>query len=291
MAEIYMKVARKSPCWLHPGENWKPEYLNTDPALLVQHMDEGHVEKAFLLAQFWKPYDCITPNEYIYEVVGHYPERFVPFAAPDPVGGTKSVRELDRLVRELGFGGLKLSPVYNHVRIDDPRIYPLYSKAEELEIPVLVHTGWTIPPEARIEWQNPLHLEEVALAFPDLKLIVAHTGFQWAFEALMMIKKYPNMYGDFAYFADLPKDFIARTLVFAKKAGVMDRLLWGTDYPWFSHKDSLEFYRSMPAYVAKLGLEPLVTAEDINLLTGLNAARMIGWAAEAPAAEVVGTKG
>lgn len=276
MAKLYLDSGvNQKPCWLHPGENWKPEYLDVDNELLVKELDEAKIDKAFLLAQYWGPYECITPNDYVKDLAQKYPNKFIPFAAVDPIGGTKAVKELELYVTKFHFKGLKLSPIYNHVKSNDARIYPLYSKAEELAIPVLIHTGWTRPPKCKIKDQDPLQIEDVILAFPDLKIIIAHMGNYKAFETIMMMKKYSNLYGDLAYFQDLPKDFIARVLVFAKKANVINRIFWGTDYPWIRPKDGISFYREMPDYVKKLNLEPLITREDIENILGNNAANMM----------------
>jgi len=276
MANIYMESGvNKKSCWLHPGEDWKPEYLDIDNEFLVKELDEANVDKAFLLAQYWEPYKCITPNDYVKELAQKYPNKFVPFAAVNPIGGTKAVKELELYVERYNFKGLKLSPIYNHVRANDSKIYPLYSKAEELGIPVLIHIGWTRPPKCKIKDQDPLQIDDIASAFPSLRIIVAHIGFHRAFDVIMLMKKYPNLYGDLAYFQDLPKDFIARVLVFAKKAGIINRIFWGTDYPWICPKDGISFYRSMPDYVKKLNLEPLVTKDDIENVLGNNAAHMM----------------
>lgn len=276
MAEIYMGVLSKVPLWWNPSRNWVKEDLSTDPARLVADMDCAGIERAFLLSQYWGPFNTHTPSEYVAEVVAMYPDRFIGFHGGDPIGGLKSVRAFEHAVKEYGFKGLKLSPAYNWVAVNDPRIYPLYCKAEELGVPALVHAGWTFVPGSRIDNQNPILLDEVAETFPTLKLIVAHTGFHWSHETVMLMRKHPNVYSDLAFWEScMPFHFIADSLVWAKRAGVLDRVLWGSDYPSCDPAFSLSLYRRLPEYTQAQRLEPALTEEDVEAILGGNARRLL----------------
>ncbi len=276
MAQIYMGPLSKVPVWWDPSRTWVPEDLNTDPAKLIRDMDRAGIERAFLLSQYWGPFKTHTPSAYVAEVIAQYPDRFIGFHGGDPTGGLKSVQEFERVVRDYGFRGLKLSPAYNHVAVNDARIYPLYCKAEELGVPALVHAGWTFVPGSRIDNQNPLLLDEVAETFPTLRLIVAHTGFHWAHETVMLMRKHPNVYADLAFWeSSMPFHFIADALVWAKNAGVLDRILWGSDYPSCDPAFSIALYRRLPEYTAAHGLEPALAETDIEAILGGNARRLV----------------
>lgn len=275
MAQIYMDVLSKIPLWRDPSRNWVARDLNTEPAQAIADMDRAGIQRAFLLSQYWGPFETHTPSEYIREAVAQYPDRFIGFHSGDHTGGLKSVRALEHAVREYGFKGLKLSPAYNHIAVNDARLYPLYCKAEELGIAVLVHAGWTFVPGSRIDNQNPLLLDEVAETFPTLKLIVAHTGFHWSHETVMLMRKHPNVYSDLAFWeSSMPFHHIADSLVWAKRAGVLNRVLWGSDYPSCDPAESLALYRRLPQYTQKQNFEPALTDEDIEAILGGNAERL-----------------
>lgn len=276
MAQIYMGALSKVPHWRDPTRTWVAEDLNTEPAQLVADMDRAGIERAFLLSQYWGPFKTHTPTEYVAEVISQYPDRFIGFHGGDPISGLRAVKDLERAVKQFHFRGIKLSPAYNHVAVNDPRIYPLYCKAEEYGIPALVHAGWTFVPGSRIENQNPLLLDEVAETFPTLKLIVAHTGFHWAHETVMLMRKHPNVYADLAFWeTSMPFHFIAEALVWAKHAGVLGRILWGSDYPSCDPAESLALYRRLPAYTERMCLEPAITEEDVKAILGGNAEELV----------------
>lgn len=276
MAEIYMGALSGVPVWWDPERTWVAEDLNTDPVRLIADMDRSGIERAFLLSQYWGPFDTHTPSEYVAEVIAQYPDRFLGFHGGDPIGGLKAVRDLEKSVKEYGFVGLKLSPAYNHVAVNDARMYPLYCKCEELGIPALVHAGWTFVPGSRIENQNPLLFDDVAETFPTLKLIVAHTGFHWSHETVMLMRKHHNIYSDLAFWeTSMPFHFIAESLVWAKHAGVLGRVLWGSDYPSCDPAESIALYRRIPRYTEEHGLLPVITEEDIEAILGGNARRLL----------------
>jgi predicted TIM-barrel fold metal-dependent hydrolase len=277
MADLFMSAGRLAgtPVWWDPARNWTREDLGTDPARLIGDMDRAGIERAFLLSQYWGPFETHTPAEYVAEVVAQFPDRFIGFWGSDPLKGLESVQHLQRAFDDYGFRGVKLSPAYNHVALNDARLYPIYCKAEELNIPVLIHTGWTWVPGSRMEAQNPLLLEDVAETFPSLRIIVAHMGFHGSHETIMLMRKHPNIYSDLAFWeSTMPLHFIAESMVWAKRAGVLERVLWGSDYPSCDPAESIALHRRVPAYAAQRGLEPAITEEDVEAILGLNAQRL-----------------
>jgi len=273
IADIYVSLG--PPIWWNPKGIEKREHLNVEVDELIKDMDKGKVDKAFLMGHVWKPYNSETPLEYVGEIVQKHPDRFVGFHVADPIGGLKEVEKLERAIREFDFKGLKLFPAYNHVSLNDKRMYPLFDKAQQMGIPVLIHTGWTHVPLAMMEWQRPTLLDEVANAFPNLRIIMGHAGFQWVYEALMLMKKHKNLYGDFAGWHDLPTHYIAQVFSFAKSQGLMDRLLWGVDFPHWDHKSDIEKYSKLVAFTKKHEIEPMITKEDLSLFFGENARKIV----------------
>ncbi len=159
-------------------------------------------------------------------------------------------------------------------------MFPIYQKASDLDIPVVVHTGYTVTHAgpnsyAALMQQYPLYLEEVAATFPDLPIVMAHFANPWAEDAIQLMRKYDNVYADTAYGA-FPFSWKVNALVWSKNFGVLDKVLFGSDYPLHSPGESIELHRRMPGYTRERGIEPQLTDEDIQAVLGANAARMLG---------------
>lgn len=121
--------------------------------------------------------------------------RLLPFASINPYIVGDMAGELDSLVRDYGFKGIKLYPPYQHHYPNDARMYPLYAKAEELGLPMLVHTGSSVFKGARIKYADPLLLDDVAIDFPKLTILLAHCGRPfWYEQAWWMARRHPNVY-------------------------------------------------------------------------------------------------
>ncbi len=195
---------------------------------MVRSMDEAGVELAALLA-----FDCETthgwkvPNEMVADLVARRPDRFVGFASVDPNKHQLAIEELEHAVRDLGMRGLKLHPPTQHFYPNDRAHYPLWAKAEELGIPVLVHTGHN-QSGGRMQYGDPTHLDEVALDFPNLRLILAHFGFPWVNQAISVTWIRRNCYLELSGWS--PK-YIPETVWKYAKGIFPDRVLFGTDAP------------------------------------------------------------
>jgi predicted TIM-barrel fold metal-dependent hydrolase len=153
--------------------------------------------------------------------------RLIPFGSPNPYIDNDLSERLERLVRDDGFQGIKLYPVYQHHYLNDSRMYPLYAKAQELGIPVLVHTGSSMFKGARIKYGNPLHLDDVAIDFPDLSLLLAHSGRPfWYEQAFWMARRHVNVYLEIS---GLPaKNLLA---YFPRLELLADKVIYGSDWP------------------------------------------------------------
>ena len=169
-------------------------------------------------------------------------------------------------------------PSYNYVALNDHRIWPLYEAAEGMGVPVVIHTGWSMLPKGKmLAYDHPLYLEDVMVDFPDLTMVIGHTGFHWADEAIHFIAKFPNLYGDFAFWAEtVPMWRVAQVWTWAKKLGVMDRFLWGSDYPYTDFKTGQDFFSQVASYTQRHDLEPHITDEDAKSFFGGAAERLLG---------------
>ena len=174
-------------------------------------------------------------NEEIAAGAAAHPDVLIPFASIDPAKGRAGARRLRVLIEEHGVRGLKLHPSIQNFAPDDGTAYPLLEVAQEYGVPVLFHTGQTgIGANMRggggirLGLSNPILLDEVAVRFPDLRIIMAHPSFPWQDEALAVATHKPNVYIDLSGWS--PKYFPPQLVRYANTL-LADKVLFGSDYP------------------------------------------------------------
>ena len=221
-------------------KKWEPTILEK----IVQDMDEAKVDKAVVVAiDAETTLNYKIPNEVVAEAVKKYPDRFIGFASVDPHKGVLAVKELEKAVKELGLKGLKLVPFMINVNLNDKILYPLYEKAQELDIPVLAHTGVMFDVGTRMKYCKPLDVDDVAVDFPDLKIVVAHFGWPWVDEAMAVCQKNRNVYFDIAGWS--PK-YLPESVVRFMGGMLADKALFATDYPLLPRKRVLNEFLALP---------------------------------------------
>jgi predicted TIM-barrel fold metal-dependent hydrolase len=177
-------------------------------------------------------------NDYIAAVVRADPDRFIGFASVNPAykGPAVAVNELQRAVQELDLTGVKLYPMYQHWAPNDRDVaFPIYRKAEELGIPVMIHQAGSTRIDAKLELGRPALLDDIGREFRDLRIIIAHCGIPWVEEALYLLTKHPNFFADLSYLiATLTRRDLFLMLHRCEPAFVpLEKLFFGTDYPGF----------------------------------------------------------
>lgn len=203
------------------------------------------VDRAIVLGFRARHVGVLVPNEYVADYVGRHPEKLIGFCSVDPQDGD-AVEQLDHAVRNLGLRGLKVGPIYQNVHPSDPRFMALMKRAEELGVPVMIHQGTTFCSNVSLELANPILLQPIALQFPRLRMVIAHMGQPWIAETLVLIRKNRHFYTDISALYYRPWQFY-HALVMAMEYGVLDRLLFGTDYPFTTPASTIEALRRVNA--------------------------------------------
>ncbi len=245
MVHRHPELERAAREIFHIGNNFQP--LET----FLLELDVSGLEQAVVM-----PIDCertrglpIWTNEQIAELC-EMTDRLIGFASVDPLR-PDALERLDRAVNDLGLRGLKLDPPLQGFRPDDKSVYPLYERAAELEIPVVVHTGMSWEPGTRLADGNPMALEPVAADFPELKLVLTHLGWPWVREAVALALKYPNITLDTAaLYHDNPRDFIAHVMNGIVPLTVFERslrhqIVFGSNYPRVEIKNMARAVREL----------------------------------------------
>jgi predicted TIM-barrel fold metal-dependent hydrolase len=249
----------------------------TDTELLVtpeKHWEQfGQLDGAIVLA-FDAPATGINvPNEYVAEYVAQHPGKLFGFASVDPNRADAPAR-LERAVRELNLRGLKLGPIYQNFYPDDRRHGELYAKAEQLGIPVLWHQGTSFVPEGYLDASRPAALDPIAREFPRLKMVIAHMGHPWIDECIAVVRKNPNLYMDMSALGSRPWQFY-NALVSAMEYGVTHKLLFGSDYPFFTTEQMTDALRGINRFTEGTSL-PRIPEEIIESIIHRNTPELLG---------------
>lgn len=183
----------------------------------------------------------VTPercNEYVAGYVAAEPERLIGFASVNPTfrGVKAAVKELGIAVEQYGLRGVKLYPMYQHWSPDDPELaFPLYAAARDLGIPVMIHQAGSTTIDGDLRYASPWLLDPIGREFRDLKVIIAHSGFPRMDEALHLLSKHANFYGELSYYIATvrPEEFLAFLHHAQQSFAPVEKLIFGTDWPGF----------------------------------------------------------
>ena len=222
-------------------------------AQIIALMDRAHIDK-LMLSAWHRPGQWVHHNDDIAAMVQQYPERFVGVAAVNLERPVEAVRELERAVTQLGFKALRVVPWLWQRPPNDKFYFPLYVKCIELGIPFCTqvgHTGPLMPSETG----RPIpYLDEVALIFPELKIVGGHIGHPWTDEMIGLAWKHENVYIDTS--AYLPRYYPPQLLHFLKTYG-QDKVLFGTNFPQLSLEKCM-------TQVQELDLPPAIQAKFLG---------------------------
>lgn len=221
------------------------------------------LDAAIVLAFRSRLLGCDVPNEYVAEYVATDASRLIGFASVDPHDGDAAAT-LEHAHRELGLRGLKTSPIYQAYDPMDFRMLGVYRYCERHGLPVLTHHGTTFPRMAPLKWAHPQQVEEVALAFPDLRIVIAHLGHPWETETIAVLRKHPHVYADISALHYRPFQLYT-SLTLAKEYGVLKKLVFGTDYPVTTVAETVDGLRRLVAYAERMPF-PSFTHDDVDAL-------------------------
>jgi uncharacterized protein len=206
----------------------------------------------------------VTPNEYVADYARRHPEKIIGFASVDPLHDNV-LETLNHAFDVLMLKGLKLGPVYQNIHPTDERMMAIYKFCEDRKLPIVIHQGTTFPRVAPLKYSLPILLEDVALQFPSLRMIIAHLGHPWIEDTLVLIRKQPNFYSDISALHYRPWQFY-QALILAKEYGVLNKVLFGSDYPFTTPEATIDALRNFNRMVEGTNLPRLEDAEIESLI-------------------------
>ena len=241
-----------------------PTLYNSAPESLVKDMDDAGINKSVLIAndyglvpEFSEPKISVEEyNKWVADAAGQYPDRLIAFMGVDP-RRKNAVEILEKGIHEWGMKGLKLYPPCGFYP-NEPVVEPLWEKARELEIPVMVHSGPTFP-QLKMKYSQPIYLEDILTRYPGLNIIIAHCGgVLWAEEVIGLRQFRDNVYADISGWqgmAHVDKEYAMQRLVHVYY-NLRSKCLFGSDWPAFnfqiSHKDWVNLINHMENVETKL---------------------------------------
>ncbi|MBF9034385.1 amidohydrolase family protein [Rhodobacterales bacterium HKCCE2091] len=209
-------------------------------------------------------------NEDVARIAADNADILVPFASIDPAKGKAGAREARRLVKEFGVKGFKFHPTMQGVFPNDRICYPLYEAIEEEGAIALFHTGQTGVGAGmhggmgmRLKFSDPIHVDDVAVDFPDMKIVLAHPSFPWTETSLSIATHKPNVYIDMSGWS--PKYFPEIFVRYANSI-LRKKMLFGSDWPaitpdrWLADFDTLKIREEV---------RPLILKENARRLLGM----------------------
>ena len=278
-----MIVDCHSHIWEYPGHLTDAFVAEANARARGQKMDlhvpyERHlaamkgVDKVIVFGMRANHSGIMTPNQYIADYQDAHPDKVIGFAAVDPT--CDNVRDTLEEGVKLGLRGVKLGPIYQNIHPTDSRMMPVYEFCEAHSLPIMIHQGTTFPTKAPLKYSLPILLEDVALAFPDLKLVIAHLSHPWMDDTIVLIRKQPNFYSDISALHYRPWQFY-NGLMSAKEYGVWDKLLFGTDFPFTTSEASIDALRNINRIVEGTGM-PRFEEEEIEHLIHSPTLKLLG---------------
>ena len=266
---------------------------------LFNKMDETGIEKFVSVVQetmrIWK--DWTGTNELIIDLQKKFPDRFIGIFGAEPltdrnVFNKQRLKEFKAAARDHGIKGLWFGPPYSHFYANDRRVYPFYEAAVELDAVVYFHYGGGIgggggsASGAPMKYAQPVILDDVVIDFPELRINVEHMAFPRTEELLALMNHAPNVYTDVCELFTRPT-VLAWYLMMAKEYGVIDRVIWGSDYDiyWYDDFDFSRYFKKVKEETSWIRNDlnkilnksgwPTISQEEINGILYMNVKKML----------------
>jgi len=219
---------------------WRPDRVVKVSVTWSEYIEAmTHVDRAIVFGIPQEPYTSL--NDATAEFVRAHPTKLIGFLSVHPKD-PGALEEIERCVSDLGLRGLKLGANYQNFEPCGPEALAVYKRAEELGLPIMFHAGTSPVHEAPLDYGHPRHMDEIAIKFPDLKIVLAHMAHPWQPTTIAVIRKHPNVYADISALFYRPWSFY-NCMRLATEWGVLDKLLFGTDYPVATPQETMEALR------------------------------------------------
>ncbi len=248
--------------------------VNT-PEVLIEQMDKAGVQYAVLQAYDIKEAGIDIPNEFVAETIRKYPDRFIcGYASTNPIRrGVKNSIAMLKEAYDMGLRGLKLHPLAMQLLPNDRKLYPLYKKCIEYDIPVGFHIQPAPLPGIRLKFCDIVPIDELAYDLPELKIQICHFGKYPmppdVFDLMCCLLSKRNVFTDTSAPMPMTKEGILNTLQWIKQLNLIDKSMFGTDFPvqpqswWVECIEKVDFTEEEKAKIMCQNALKFVGREDL----------------------------
>ncbi len=208
----------------------------------IAMMDEYNIDKAVAVSFNVQTAFGVTivTNDDLKNMVDRYPDRLIGFAGVDVPAGD-AIKQLEYAIGSLELEGLKLVPPVQKFNITDSKFTSFFHAMIDYNIPLWTHTGHQVSTVGSIaKFGHPQLIDELALKFPDLVIIMGHMGVPWFWDAFSVVLRHPNVYVDISahhhFFSYFPFDLFTAY-------DIEDKVLFASDHPlspWPQHLPAVE---------------------------------------------------
>ncbi|NOQ53095.1 MAG: amidohydrolase family protein [Thermoplasmata archaeon] len=208
---------------------------------LLSFLDDQGVDHAVILAETSPVTTGVVSNNRVRDLCAGS-DRLTPFASFHPLEVADQAGTVAQLAEE-GFRGLKFYPSSQFFFPDDPMVYPVYAEASDRGLIVMFHTGTSIYKGSRQRFSEPIRIDDIAVDFPDLQIVMAHSGRRlWYEQAFFMAERHDNIWMELS---GIPPSRVPEW--FPKLERVVDRVLFGSDFPGVpSIRRNVEAFHDLP---------------------------------------------
>ncbi len=213
------------------------------------------------------------PNKLVSDYVSRDPQKLIGFAGIDPTE-KGAVKDLRLAKNELGLRGVTISPASQDFHPTDSSAMKVYAEAEALGMPILIHPVGQFTEQSKLEFARPYLLDEVARTFPRLRIVIAQMGHPWIDETICLLSKHTNVFADVSGLLGRPWQAY-NALINAHQYGVMEKLLFGSDFPYTSATECIEALYSLNQMAQGTQL-PLVPREALRGIVERDTLTLLG---------------
>ena len=230
------------------------------PERILAEMDGAGIDYGLILPNESTQIGIDIPSEFVLEFCQDH-QRLLPWVDINPPTSSDPVKRLERFLKA-GARALKLYPTYQWFYPNDPSLNPIYALAQEAGLPVMIHTGSSIFPTSRIKYGDPLFLDDVAVDFPRLNIVLAHSGRgPWYDHAVTLARTRDNV---FLEISGIPPHRLLEYLPAVTR--LSDKTIFGSDWP------STPPLKRVVQEISSLDF----STEDLEKIFWDNAARLLG---------------
>ena len=214
-----------------------------------------------------------TSDRYVAEYCSQDREHLIPFMSLDPTQDEWQ-KEMIEGHQDLKMKGIKLLPMYAGFYPQDYRLDDLWKYACRHNLPVLLHMGTTFVDQAPLDCTLPRHLDEVAIRYPECRIIIAHLGHPYEGETVAVIRKHRHVYADVSALCYRPFQ-LYHSLMLVQEYGVWEKLLFGTDFPVTTVDETVDGLQRLNKMVEGTNL-PRLNPDQIHRMIHRDAGAILG---------------